>query len=515
MTASSRPTAKQLLEITLDPGSFSSWDQIPVQPELGDVYDSELEAAHTAAGVDEAVITGEGTIEGMRVAVIVGEFGFLAGSIGTAAADRIVAAFRRATQEKLPMLAAPASGGTRMQEGTIAFTRMIDIVQAVSAHKKAGLLYLVYLRHPTTGGVFATWGSLGQITVAEPKALIGFLGPKVYEALHGEAFPSGVQTSENLYARGVIDAVLDPHHLRSMITRVLNLVTPPLSLDPAQPKEKTPQQRDTHDDPWESVLHSRKPGRPGLRTLLRFAATDVISLTGTGMGERENASLVALARFGNYGVVVVGLDRHAQFFDGPLGPGALRQARRGMALAAELRLPLVTVIDTPGAALSKEAEEGGLGGEIARSLASLIDLPVPTVSVILGQGTGGAAIALFPADRVIAAHHAWLSPLQPEGASVIRRGHPDDAPEMARQQGISAWELHASGLVDTVIDEMPDASIEPEAFCLRVGHAIEREVSHALRLHAGVDGTDAVQGFRVRHAVHLKPHAREHEGVTP
>ena len=515
MTPSSRPTAAQLLEITLDPGSFSSWDTPPVQPELGDSYESELQAAHAAAGVDEAVITGEGKIEGIRVALVVGEFGFLAGSIGTAAADRIVEAFRRATREKLPMLAAPSSGGTRMQEGTIAFTRMIDIVSAVSAHTKAGLLYLVYLRHPTTGGVFATWGSLGQITVAEPKALIGFLGPKVYEALHGEAFPPGVQTAENLYARGVIDAVLDAHHLRSMITRVLTLVTPSAALETAGDVGQAPNLVDASDDPWESVLHSRKPGRPGLRTLLRFAATDVIGPTGTGMGERENASLVALARFGSHGVVVVGLDRHAQFFDGPLGPRALRQARRGMALAAELRLPLVTVIDTPGAALSQEAEEGGLGGEIARSLASLIDIPVPTVSVILGQGTGGAAIALFPADRVIAARHAWLSPLQPEGASVIRRGHLDDAPEMARQQGITAQELHAAGLVDEVINDAGDTSLEPEAFCLRVGEAIERGVSHALKLHAGIDSTDAVQRFRVRHAVHPKPRARKHEGVTP
>jgi acyl-CoA carboxylase subunit beta len=500
MTSASRPRARDLIEITLDPESFSSWDSPPNQPELGGQYSKDLETATLASGVDEAVITGEGMIEGRRVAVIVGEFGFLAGSIGVAAADRIVHAFSRATQEKLPVLAAPSSGGTRMQEGTIAFTRMIDIVSAVSSHKKAGLLYLVYLRHPTTGGVFATWGSLGQITVAEPKALIGFLGPKVYEALHGEPFPPGVQTSENLYQRGVIDAVLDAHHLRGMITRVLNLVS---AVHPALTRhvsENPPSFPENRVDPWESVRNSRKSGRPGLRTLLRFAASDVIGLTGTGMGERENASLVALARFGEHGVVVVGLDRHAQFFDGPLGPGALRQARRGMALATELRLPLVTVIDTPGAALSREAEEGGLGGEIARSLATLIDIPVPTVSVVLGQGTGGPAIALFPADRVVAARHAWLSPLQPEGASVIRYGHVREAPRMAREQGISASELLAAGLVDDVIDEMPDASVEPEAFCHRVGEAIERAVSEAKRLRTKPRNNP--HQFRVRHAVH-------------
>ena len=137
-----------------------------------------------------------------------GEFGFLAGSIGRAAADRLVAAVERATAEGLPLLAAPVSGGTRMQEGTPAFVQMVRISAAVAAHKAAGLPYLVYLRHPTTGGVMASWGSLGHVTVAEPGALVGFLGPRVYEALYGKPFPEGVQTAENLYAHGIIDAVL-------------------------------------------------------------------------------------------------------------------------------------------------------------------------------------------------------------------------------------------------------------------------------------------------------------------
>ena len=154
------------------------------------------------------MVTGEGTVFGRRVALVACEFDFLAGSIGVAAAERITIAVERATAERLPLLASPSSGGTRMQEGTVAFLQMVKIAAAVELHKRAHLPYLVYLRHPTTGGVFASWGSLGHVTAAEPGALVGFLGPRVYEHLYGEPFPSGIQTAENLHRHGVIDGVV-------------------------------------------------------------------------------------------------------------------------------------------------------------------------------------------------------------------------------------------------------------------------------------------------------------------
>lgn len=470
---SSRLTADELISLTLDADGFVSWDEPAREPELGPGYAEELRVAAERSGTDEAVVTGRGTLEGRPVAVIVGEFGFLGGSIGVAAARRIVAAVERATREGLPILAAPVSGGTRMQEGVVAFLQMAAITQAISAHKAAGLLYLVYLRHPTTGGVFASWGSLGHITVAEPDSLVGFLGPKVYRALHGEDFPAGVQTGENLYAHGILDAVLPPRQLRAVANRVLDVVTARDGRIPASAPPYVPAVRPA----WDSVLVTRRPGRPGVRTLLRFAADDVTWLNGTGHGEAEPATRIALARFGGRGVVVAALDRHAQAHDEPLGPDALRQTSRGMQLAAALALPLVTVVDTPGAALSQAAEEGGLGGAIARSLADLLALPVPTVAVLMGQGTGGGALALVPADRVIAAEHGWLGPLPPEGASVIRFGDLDHAPQLADEQGVRSADLLEAGIVDEIVPEVPDAADEPEAFCRRLGEAIERQLA--------------------------------------
>jgi len=209
--------AHDLLAALLDPETFRSWDSEPVDVRPDPAYAADLARARRATGLDESVVTGEGRLGGRRIAVAASEFGFLGGSIGAGAGERLTAAIERATAERLPLIAAPASGGTRMQEGTRAFLQMVKITAAVVAHKSAGLPYLVYLRHPTTGGVFASWASLGHLTLAEPGALIGFLGPRVYEALRGSPVPDGVQTAENLLAHGVVDAVvpqdgLGPRH---------------------------------------------------------------------------------------------------------------------------------------------------------------------------------------------------------------------------------------------------------------------------------------------------------------
>jgi acetyl-CoA carboxylase carboxyl transferase subunit beta len=487
-----RPGARELIERTLDPGSWRSWDLPaidigPIDPD----YAADLRAARELTGLDEALITGEGTLGGRTVALIVGDFGFLAGSIGVAAAERFVLAAERARRLRLPLIASPSSGGTRMQEGTIAFLQMVKISAAVAAHRAAGLPYLVYLRHPTTGGVLASWGMLGHLSAAEPGALLGFLGPRVYQALHGEAFPEGVQTAENLFRHGLIDAVVEPEDLRRIALDALDILTrgstapgDPLALapDPARPEEQATADPDKLPDipAWESITRSRRPGRPGVRGLLRVAARTVVPLNGTGQGEHDPGILLALARFGEAGCIVLGQDRRGA--QTPMGPAGLREARRGMRLAAELGLPLVSVIDTAGAALSPAAEEGGLAAEIARSLADLITLPAPTVCLLLGQGAGGIALALLPADRVIAAQHAWLSPLPPEGASAIVHRTTDRAPELAATQRVRSCDLLRDGIVDLVVRELPDAADEPAAFLHRIGAVLEQELLVVLKL---------------------------------
>jgi acetyl-CoA carboxylase carboxyl transferase beta subunit len=475
----SRPDARTLIETVLDKGSWRSWDVPPEQPaEPGSSYADELAAARAKTGYDEAVVTGEGLLGGRRVAVVACEFSFMAGSIGVAAAERLVTAVERATRERLPLLAAPASGGTRMQEGALAFVQMIKITVAVQAHRAAGLPFVVYLRHPTTGGVFASWGSLGHVTAAEPGALIGFLGPRVFETLYGYPFPSGVQVAENLYEHGLIDAVVPPEDVREVAIRALGVLS---AGGEHVPPGEEPEEDLRPVEAWEAITRSRRDDRPGVRELLKLAATDVTPLSGSGAGENDPGLVLALARFGAAPAVVLGQDRRGQRARAPLGPGGLRMARRGMRLAEELRLPLVTVIDTAGAALSKAAEEGGLSGEIARCLAELVTLDAPTVCLLLGEGAGGAALAMLPADRVLCAQHAWLSPLPPEGASTILYRSVDFAPEIAQAQRVRATDLRADGIVDRVVPERPDAAYEHQAFSERVARALEYEIATLLR----------------------------------
>ncbi len=251
------------------------------------------------------MVTGEGRVFGRRVAVVACEFDFLAGSIGVAAAERITAAVQRATAERLPLLASPSSGGTRMQEGTVAFLQMVKIAAAVELHKRAHLPYLVYLRHPTTGGVFASWGSLGHITVAEPGALDRVSRPARLRAPLRRAVPGGhPDRGEPAAARR--------HRRRRPAGAAAQHAGPRAEGGRRRARAAaaaSPQPEPLPDVPaWESVVASRRPDRPGVAQLLRHGTTERVLLSGTGPGEAAT-TLLALARFGGQPAVVLGQQR--------------------------------------------------------------------------------------------------------------------------------------------------------------------------------------------------------------
>ncbi|MFC0316450.1 carboxyl transferase domain-containing protein [Gordonia phosphorivorans] len=450
--------ARELIAALVE--DWCSWD-IPVAPQpvhadLGAFdperldsgahsdYAEQLARAAERTGVDESILTGVGMVtapdtgDRFPLVLIVSEFGFLGGSIGRVAGTRVVAALQRATARGLPVLALPASGGTRMQEGTPAFLQMAAITAAVNAHKAAGLPYLAYLRHPTTGGVLASWGSLGHVVWGAPGALIGFLGPKVATTLRGEAFPPGVQQAENLYRHGVLDGVVDVDDLPARVARLLAVWR--AEADPLEVPRSWARTSGHPENAWSAVQQSRKPDRPGLDWMLD--AVPFAPIVDHGPVQ------VALVQLGGHAVVMVGTDGPTQRAGEAIDVAALRAARRGIALAAELQLPLLTVIDTHGAQLSVRAEEEGLAAEIAHCLSDFLAAPVPTVSVLAGAGAGGAALALFPADLVIATSDGWLAPLPPEGSAALVYGDPGRAPDLAQAQHIWAVDLHRAGLVD-------------------------------------------------------------------
>ncbi|MGV9672704.1 carboxyl transferase domain-containing protein [Gordonia sp. NPDC003504] len=446
--------ALELIDGLVDAGTWTAWNDTPDDiPQHVDT--DELRRAATRSGTDESVITGRAEIAGEPVTLIVSEFAFLGGSIGRVAGHRIATAIRRATADGLPVVGLPCSGGTRMQEGTPAFLEMAAITGAVVDHRAAGLPYLVYLRHPTTGGVFASWGSLGHVTWAEPDALVGFLGPRVVEGLTGEPIADGVQRAENLLRHGLIDDVVPADELRDRLAGLVTILMSAIresadSPAPQQIPSTGPAALGTPLSAWDAITATRHPGRPGVRELL---PEDAVIIADHG------PIVLALSRFGVRTALVIGQDADRQRTGEFIGPEHLRMVRRGLALARDLRIAVVTVIDTPGARLSASAEEGGIAGEIARCTAELIALPAPTVSVLLGQGGGGAALSLFPADRRIATVDSWLSPLPPEGASLIVHRDIEHAAEMAAQQHVLSVDLARRSVIDTIVDAPSPSSM--------------------------------------------------------
>jgi len=458
--------ARERIALVADDGRLEAWDEDVVSDDplgFSDVrpYAERLAEARERTGLSEAVLTGLIRVDGRPLAVVAGEFGFLGGSIGVATGERVARAMERATEQRLPLLALPASGGTRMQEGAPALMQMAKLADAARRLREAGLLYLVCLMHPTTGGVLASWGSRGHVTWAEPLALIGFGGPRVVEMLTGAPLPEDVQRAERMLERGLIDDVVEPQQLRERVRRVLAVTEEPppggaAALDTEEVKT---------GDAWASVRHARNPDRPSGPDLLAAWTTDVTPLRGDRSGGGDDpACLAALARVRGIPCVVLAQTR------GTMGPAGYRKATRAMGIAAELDLPILTIVDTPGAEMSAVAEESGLSYAIAEALAGLLAAPVPTLAVLAGEGGSGGALALLAADRVVAAEHAALHAIAPEGASAILYRDTDHAAELAATQGGASWDLSASGIVDLVLSEAPGA------FAERLGAVVEAEL---------------------------------------
>jgi acyl-CoA carboxylase subunit beta len=475
--------------LVVDEGSIEVWDEDIVSDNplgFSDVrpYPERLAAARERTGLGEAVLTGRATLDGRPFVLIAAEFGFLGGSIGVATGERVARAFERALEHELPVVALTASGGSRMQEGTLALVQMVKLAAAARRHRDVGLPYVVCFTHPTTGGVLASWGSLGTVTFALPKALVGFAGPRVVELVTGDAMPAGVQRAETLLAHGLVDAIVVPGELREQVRRVL-AVAAPLGDDvpaaagdpPRLPPLTAPKRRDA----WISLAHARDASRPGADTVLVSLADDVTELRGDRAGwPDDSACLAALARVGHRPArpaVVVAQRREPDGTPRSMGPTGYRKARRAMALAAELRLPLVTIVDTPGARLSADAERGGLAAAMADCLATMVSLPVPTLALLLGEGGSGGALAFLAADRVLVAEHASLGVIAPEGASAILHHDIDHAPMLAELQGGASWRLADAGIADLVIPEPKPAHEEPDAFLDRLAALVGYELA--------------------------------------
>ena len=466
-------SAMEFVERVADAGTWTVLE-LHQSRRIPQEYAKQLRRARERSGQSESIITGTAKIQDEPVVLVVSEFSFMGGTIGHEAADRVAHAITFATTHRLPLVLAPRSGGTRMQEGSSGFARMIDLVRALQDHRAAGLISLAYLRNPTTGGVLASWGSLTSLTYAERGALVGFLGPKVFAQLRDAPFPSGVQTSENLAARGLIDGVVDVEDFRTTCASAARLSRNSdrrggSKGDRGGAPGAPIREQDSANSPLPAVSAARNNRPSTLSGSVIAACEDVVTARGDGAGSINTGAELVLARTRDLPIVMFAMGTNPE--DPETSVADLLLARRGMRLAEDLRLPFVSIVDTPGAELSPDAENRGLAREISRCMCDMAALSVPSVSVLLDRGCGGAALALLGGRARIALDRAWLAPLPLPGASVLMFGDPSQAHKAASLQRVRAVQLREDGVVNLVIgSQMPDQDVSSvlDAVCAAI-----------------------------------------------
>lgn len=406
-------------------------------------------AAKLASLDGESVRTGRT----QRYVMIEGRFEVLGGSMGAVHGEKVARAFERATEARLPVVVHTRSGGARMQEGMVSLIQMARAASAVTRHSAAGLLSLAVLGSPTTGGVFASYGSLCDLRAAEAGATIGFAGPRVVAQTVGVDVGGRSHTAETAFAAGLVDAVLAPEDLVGWVERALGLADRPLRLRPLPDASGAAAVAEPGDDgAWAEVLAARRVGRP---TGIDVAAA--LCSSWTELASTDPVTRAGLATVAGRRAVVIAHDRYAA--DGRPRPAGYRLAQRAVALAGRLGLPLVTLIDTPGADPSPEAEAAGVAAEMARTFAALATLPTPSVAVCVGEGGSGGALALAHTDRFLIQRHAVFSVIGPEGAAAILERDAAKAPEVTPRLKLTSRDLAALGIVDEVVSDDVDATV--------------------------------------------------------
>jgi acetyl-CoA carboxylase carboxyl transferase subunit beta len=452
-------------------------------------YPQRLATAQSAAGLADAAVWGTATIEDIPIALVVMDFGFMGGSMGAVVGEKVARAAETATRERRALVTVAASGGARMQEGTLALMQLAKTMAAIERMKAAGIPYLSILTDPTTGGVFASFAATGDVNIAEPRALIGFAGARVSAGTIGGELPDGFQRSEFVRDHGFVDRVVPRAELRDEVTRHLRLLRPrgadlpdhtpespleaalrPISALGAQIAEIVGGDGlvdDGHDlagppgDAWSRVLLARDTRRPRMLDLLRLMADEQVELSGDRHFGDDPAMIVALAAIGGRRVVAIGQQKGSDTEEnirrnfGMPHPEGYRKAIRGMRLAERLGMPVVTLIDVPGAHPGPESEERGIAESIATAIGVMTGLRTPIVAVITGEGGSGGALAIAVGDAVLAFENAVYSVISPEGCASILWRDPERAPEAATAMRLTAADQLALGVVDEVIAE-PD-----------------------------------------------------------
>lgn len=530
-----RVHAYRRIEMTADEGTFEEWNRglAAGNPLKFRGYEEKLAALQEKTGLDEAVITGKAQIEGQDVVLGVCDGRFLMASMGEVVGEKITRAVERATREKLPLIIFTCSGGARMQEGIVSLMQMAKTSAALKRHSDAGLLYITVLTDPTTGGVTASFAMLGDVILAEPKALIGFAGPRVIGQTIGQKLPKGFQRSEFLLEHGFIDGIVERPQMKETLGRLLKLhgngqgasgaadggtagfaaagrsqaeedqtEQVPAGQNQAEQgrrgQEQTGQRlhRAETANAWDRVLASRKKGRPVGSDYIEALFTDFTEMHGDRYFTDDQAIIGGIARFHQMPVTVIAQAKGSDTKEnirrnfGMPSPDGYRKSLRLMKQAEKFHRPVICFVDTPGAFCGIEAEERGQGEAIARNIYEMSALKVPILSIVIGEGGSGGALAMAVADEVWMLENSIYSILSPEGFASILWKDSKKAQEAAEVMKLTAEDLYRQGIVEQVLPEPEDYTAENME---TVTELLEEQMEKFLFRYGDMDGEQLAQ----------------------
>lgn len=469
------------IRMVADTGTFQEWftDLETENPLEYPGYEEKIADLQEKTKLHEAVTVGKCMVNGLETVLGVCDARFLMGSMGYVVGEKITRAFERATEEKLPVVLFTSSGGARMQEGIVSLMQMTKTSAAIRKHSEAGLFYLPVLTDPTTGGVTASFAMLGDVILAEPGALIGFAGPRVIAQTIGQKLPEGFQRAEFLVEKGIIDGVVERQELKETVWKLLNIHQDALQYihyGDTQNVENLPEIRNSRGKAagcdkkeltaWERVEISRSKERPTTLSYVQQVFDDFLELHGDRAFRDDGAVIGGIAMFGGQPVTVIGQQKGKNVKEniyrnfGMASPEGYRKALRLMKQAEKFGRPVVTFVDTPGAACGIEAEERGQGEAIARNLLEMSGIQTPMVSILIGEGGSGGALGLAVTDEVWMMENATYSILSPEGFASILWKDGKRAKEASEVMKITAKDLKKLQIIEKVIREPEPANEE-------------------------------------------------------
>lgn len=404
-------------------------------------YDDAREQAGERTGESESVVCGVGKVGDVEAVLVAFEFGFLGGSIGARTGLAIEAAFARARELGVPVVSLIGTGGSRMQEGMRALTQLQRLASASALTRRAGLAQVAVLLDPATGGGWATLGAGADVTLALPGAQVGFAGSRVRP--EGSAGDAHAYTAEGQFESGHVDQLVEAAELPERLERWLRLLT-----SPAEGTAEPPRSLGTMAPPrggWAAVQLARSPRRPRAESYLDSHFEWRESVRGDrcggvdrgvtcGFGWRDGAAVAYAAQCG-----------------APTSPAGFRTAARLVRMADRLGVPVLTLVDTPGAANDAAAERAGVGPAIADMFAAVASATVPVTTLVIGEGGSGGALAFAARDRLWMTPDSYFSVTSPEAASSILKRGDDEIPATADQLRLRPQDLVALGIAQGIV----------------------------------------------------------------